>query len=155
VNTLVIYFSKFGHTQRVAESIASVIKSMGPIRVLNSDELKPSDMDGIDLVVMGSPTHKMNLPVAVRPIFERLPKRILRDKSFAVFDTSYKMSPFLAKFTAAKRLDKKLRKLGGKRVVRPETFHVMEREGPLFEGEIERAGVWANSILARLACQGA
>lgn len=155
MNALIVYFSKFGHTQRVAESIANVIDSIGPSRVLSSDQLKASDLDGVDLVVMGSPTHKMNLPEAVRPIFERLPKRILRDKSFAVFDTSYKMSPFLAKFTAAKRLDRKLRKLGGKRVVRPETFHVMEREGPLFEGEIERASLWANSILVRLACQGA
>jgi hypothetical protein len=69
----------------------------------------------------------------------------------AAFDTSYKMSAFLARFTAAKRIDRKLRKLGGKRLVPPETFHVHEHhEGPLFDGEIERAKDWAESMLERL-----
>ena len=57
----------------------------------------------------------------------------------AAFDTSYKMSGFMARFTAAKKLDEKLRKLGGRRVVSPETFHVVACEGPLVEGELDRA----------------
>jgi hypothetical protein len=69
----------------------------------------------------------------------------------AAFDTSYKMSAFLARFTAAKRIDRQLRKLGGKRLVPPETFHVHEQhEGPLFDGEIKRAQRWADSIVERL-----
>jgi hypothetical protein len=102
-------------------------------------------------VVMGSPTHRMNLPEAVRPVFEALPRRILRKTPVAAFDTSYKMSAFLARFTASKRLDRSLRKLGGKRVVPPETFHVVEKQGPLYDGEIDRAKVWAASILERLS----
>jgi hypothetical protein len=69
----------------------------------------------------------------------------------AAFDTSYKMSRWLAPFTAARKLAARLRKLGGKRVVPPETFHVEGREGPLYEGEIERARRWAALILERLA----
>jgi hypothetical protein len=92
----------------------------------------------------------MNLPEAVRPVFKRLPRRILRDTHVATFDTSYKMSWWLNHFTAAKRLARELRKLGGRRIVPPETFHVVGREGPLYEGEIERARAWAASILARL-----
>ena len=99
---------------------------------------------------MGTPTHKMNLPEAVRPVFEELPKRSLRGVPIAAFDTSYKMSAFLGRFTAAKRIDRKLRKLGGKRLVPPETFHVEDNhEGPLYDGEIERAKNWAGSILDR------
>jgi hypothetical protein len=92
----------------------------------------------------------MNLPKAVHPVFERLPRRILPGTPVAAFDTSYKMSAILARFTAAKRLAKKLRKLGGKCIIPPETFYVMEREGPLYEGEIERAQDWAVSILKRV-----
>ena len=69
----------------------------------------------------------------------------------AAYDTSYKMSPFLARFTAAKKLSRKLRKLGGKQLVPPETFHVVAREGPLYDGEVDRARVWAGSILKRFA----
>ncbi|HEY47070.1 MAG: hypothetical protein AMJ88_12945 [Anaerolineae bacterium SM23_ 63] len=150
MNTLIVYFSKFGHTRMVAESIAEGLEAVGPVRLLSSDQLTPSDLKDVEFVVMGSPTHRMNLPEAVRPIFENLPKRILRGKSVAAFDTSYRMSPILARFTASKKLAQKLRKLGGKRVVPPETFHVMEREGPLYEGEIERANTWAKAILERI-----
>jgi len=58
------------------------------------------------------------------------------------------INTFLARFTAAKKLTQKLRKLGGKRIVPPETFHVVEREGPLYDGEIERAKEWAASLVS-------
>jgi hypothetical protein len=60
------------------------------------------------------------------------------------------MGAFLARFTAAKRIDRALRRLGGKRLVTPQTFHVhRHHEGPLLDGEIERAQHWAETILAQ------
>lgn len=150
MNACVVYFTKFGHTQKVAEAIAGVLNA----RTLSADELSADTLSGLDLVVMGSPTHRMNLPEALRPVFDGLPKRVLRGVPVAAFDTSYKMSDFLMRFTAAKKLIHKLRKLGGKRLVPPETFFVMEREGPLYDGEIERARDWANMLLARLSDAG-
>lgn len=150
MNTLVVYFSKFGNTEMVAETIKETLESAGPSRMLDCEQLAASDFDGIDLVVMGTPTHNMNLPKAVKPVFERLPKKVLKRIPVAAFDTSYKMSWWLNQFTAAKRLSRKLRKLGGVRVVPPETFHVTGREGPLYDGEIQRSREWAQTILARL-----
>jgi flavodoxin len=149
MKTLVVYFSKFGNTQRVAEVIARKINSNGSVRVIASDQLTGAALRGVELVVMGTPTHNMNLPKVVKPLFSTLPKRILKGVAVAAFDTSYKMSGWLRPFTAAKRLDRKLRKLGGKRIIAPETFHVVEREGPLYEGEIERAEHWARKILEK------
>lgn len=146
MKTLVVYYSKFGHTQSVAEVIAQVLAAEGPTQVLSTDELDVEALRQADLIIMGTPTHKMNLPEAVRPVLDSLPRRILPKTPVAAFDTSYKMNAFLARFTAAKRLDRKLRKLGGKRIVPPETFYVMEREGPLYDGEIERAQAWAEAI---------
>jgi flavodoxin len=148
MNALVVYHSKFGNTQKVAEAIAEIFGSEGAVRVISTDGLTASDLTEANLVVMGTPTHRMNLPQAVRPVFEALPKRILRGIHVAAFDTSYQMSPILARFTAAKKLAQKLRKLGGRRVVPPETFHVVGREGPLCDGEIERAREWAVAALA-------
>jgi flavodoxin len=150
MNTLVVHFSKFGNTQKVAEVIAARLSRNGSVRITITDELEAPDLKGLDLLIMGTPTHRMNLPEDVRPVFERLPRRLLPKTPVAAFDTSYKMSPFLARFTAAKKLARKLRKLGGKRVVRPETFHVMEKEGPLYDGELERAEKWADTILKKL-----
>jgi flavodoxin len=150
MNALVVYFSKFGNTQMVAEAIAEKLASNGSVRTISSDDLTANELKDADLIVMGSPTHNMNLPKSVKPIFERLPRRVLSGTPIAAFDTSYKMSWWLNQFTASKRLAKKLRKLGGKLAVPPEIFHVMEREGPLYEGEIERAQTWAASILERV-----
>jgi flavodoxin len=151
MKTLVVYFSKFGNTQQVAEAIAIRMQALGPVQTISSDELTVDDLQDVDLVVMGSPTHNMNLPKAVKPVFESLPRRVLPGTPVAAFDTSYKMSWWLNQFTASKRLARKLRKLGGKLVVPPEIFHVTQREGPLYEGEIERARVWAASILEQMA----
>ncbi len=150
--SLVIYFSKFGNTKLVAETIGEVLKQAGGIQVINSDELAIEDFDGVDLVVMGSPTHRMNLPEAVRPLFDMLPRKLLKGKFFATFDTSYRMSWWLNLFTASKRLSPKLRKLGGKGIVQPQIFHVMERKGPLYDGELDRAKEWATLILEKSMC---
>lgn len=150
MNALVVYFSKFGNTQKLAETIADRLDSHGSVQTISSENLTIEVLQEVDLVVMGSPTHKMNLPEAVKPVFDSLPRRVLPGTPAAAFDTSYKMSWWLNQFTASKRLAKKLRKLGGKLVVPPEIFHVTGREGPLYDGELERAQAWADSILARI-----
>lgn len=148
MKALVVYYSQYGNTQQVAEAVGEVLQGAGAARTLSADRLRAADLQEADLVVMGAPTHKMNLPQAVRSVFEGLPKRSLRGVPIAAFDTSYKMSAFLARFTAAKKVDGKLRKLGGKRLVPPETFHVEDHhEGPLYDGEIERARTWAGTLL--------
>jgi flavodoxin len=149
VNSLVVYFSKFGNTKDVAEQIGKRLGEAGPVQVVNAEQLNADDLAGVDLMVMGCPTHKMRLPVDLEPVLSALPKRALHGAPVAAFDTSYKMSAFLSNFTASKRLVGRLRKLGGKPVVPPETFLVMERQGPLYEGELERAGAWAGKILER------
>jgi flavodoxin len=155
MNALVVYFSKFGNTRMLAETIAErMVESIGSgeaVRVVDAEQLDRDALVGADLVVMGVPTHRMNLPEAVRPVLDALPKRAMEGKSVATFDTSYRMNALWSRFTAAKRLDRLLRKLGGKRLVAPETFIVEGREGPLEEGEVERAQEWVESILARAA----
>ena len=147
MNTLVVYFSKFGHTRKIAEQIAQTLQSHGSVRAIAADQLNPADLTGLDLLIFGTPTHRMNLPEALRPILASLPRRCLRGVEYAAFDTSYKMSAWLQPFTASKKLSGKLRKLGGKRLVPPQTFHVVEREGPLYDGELERAREWAQALL--------
>jgi len=146
MNGLVVYYSRFGNTRRVAEAIAETLGSEGPVRVISIDELNPSALTEANLVVMGSPTHRMKLPEAVQSQLEGLPKGALYGTSVAAFDTSYKMSVWLARFTAARKLARALRRLGGRLVVPVETFHVAEREGPLYDGEIGRAKMWAESV---------
>lgn len=147
----IVYFSKFGNTQNVAKGIAEKLDSLGSSRAVAFEQVDFSQLQEMDLLVMGAPTHRMNLPAALRQAFESWPRLCLRGIPVAAFDTSYKMSWWLARFTAARKLDRRLRKLGGKRVAGPETFYVEGREGPLYDGEIERAQAWAAAIYEQLA----
>jgi flavodoxin len=150
MKTLVVYFSKFGNTHKIADAIACALTNNGDVRTLEFNQLEVDDLKNLDLLVMGSPTHNMNLPKTLKPILKQIPKRSLPGTPAAVFDTSYKMSWMLNRFTASKRLAKKVRKTGGKLVVEPEIFLVTEREGPLYHGEVERAREWTRSILQKV-----
>ncbi len=161
MKALVVYFSKYGNTRRLAEEIAATMLRAGEARTVSSDLLAASDLRDVDLVVMGSPTHFQNLPKAVRPALEALPKRALDGKWVAAFDTSVETWGPLMRLTAAHRLMGKLCKLGGKKAARPETFLVgKSAERPdgetdlLCEGEIERARAWADSLLETLLADG-
>ena len=146
---LVVYYSRYGNTRKVAEAIAQTLQSRGTARALDFADLKAADLSGVDLLIGGCPTHNMNLPTDLRPLLEGLPKGSLKGASIAAYDTSYQMSAFLARMTAAKRLLPKLRRLGGKPIAPPETFLVGKGKVGLYEGEIERAKVWANTIVER------
>ena len=154
MKALLVYFSQFGNTQKVAQAVAEGLEPAASVRVIGAERLSVPELDGIDLLVMGSPAHRMNLPEAVRPVLAQLPRHSLHGKWVAAFDTSYKMSRWLAPFTAARKLARQLRKLGGRQAAGPETFHVQGKEGPLYDGELVRAGAWARAVLKRAGGEG-
>jgi flavodoxin len=152
MNALVGYYSLYGNTKQVAEAVAEGLAPAGQARTVRLEELTPADLAGADLVVMGSPTHYQNLPKAVRPFLEALPRKSLAGKRVASFDTSREMWRPLRLMTAAHRLLPRLRRLGGKSVVPPETFLVTKghETATLYDGELERARAWAGRILQRM-----
>jgi flavodoxin len=162
MKTLIVYFSKFGNTQKVAEAIADTLVQAGEARVISIDELTASGLNEIDLLVVGSPTHYQNIPKAVREVLKKMPHKSLFGKSVAAFDTSIKMWGPVMLLTAAHRLRCLLRALGGKPLVPPKTFLVESSDLPqdaargrvtLRDGEIERAKAWADLMLRRLEAQ--
>ncbi len=153
MKTLIVYLSKFGNTRRIAEAIAETMKPAGDVRVINMDQLAASDFEGMDLVVVGSPTHGFNVPEAVRSALGALPPGILAGKSVAAFDTTVRPWP-LRHFRASPKLLRRLSQLGGKPVAHPQTFFVQMhntqgtgKRDLLLDGQIERAQEWAGQIL--------
>jgi flavodoxin len=153
MNALVVYYSLYGNTRRLAEAMAEELQAAGAARAVSLDQLRPEDLKEINLVVLGSPTHIQNVPKAVRAALALLPRQSLAGKGVAAFDTSVKTWGPLMSMTAAHGLLRRLRKLGGKRLASPETFFVkavdVKPEGEfdlLTEGELERARQWAAMI---------
>lgn len=159
MRSIVAYYTRYGNTKKVAEVIAEVLAGAGEARTAPIDELTADELEGVDLLVAGSPTHYQSLPKEVRAMLDEWPKRSLRGVQVAAFDTSVEAWGPLMWMTAAHRLLSELRKLGGKKVVGPETFLVErgkapeseERQDALREGELERAKAWAADLSQRAA----
>jgi flavodoxin len=155
MRALIVYFSKFGNTRRLAEAMAEAMKLAGDARAIDIDKLAASDFEGVDLVVVGSPTHAFSVPQAVRTALDALPLSILSAKSVAAFDTTVRRWPFRS-LRASPKLLARLTRLGGRPIAKPETFYVHmrnpEKTGDpnlLFDGELERARQWAARLLER------
>ena len=149
MNTLVVYASLFGNTQKIADAIAETVEEAGPTRLIDIKELTAADLSDIDLLVMGCPVHNANVPRDVRDAIRALPKRSLSGVKMATFDTRYvESNP--AFNAAAPKLAARLRRLGGTLIATPEAFYIEKsHEGPLIKGEIERAEAWATSLVEK------
>ncbi|HEX2369420.1 MAG TPA: hypothetical protein VHM94_09330 [Acidimicrobiia bacterium] len=81
----------------------------------------------------------------MRAFLDGLPK--VEAGRAACFDTRFDMARLLTG-SAAKTMARKLRHLGYEIVVEPESFFVDDTEGPLKEGELERAQLWGAELLS-------
>lgn len=148
MKTLVLFHSLFGNTNTIAQAIADEIAIKAAVEIMPLGKLKPKALEDVDLIIAGTPTHNADIPPEVRTILIHLPKKCLEGKRVATFDTSLKFNWFVDLFNpAAPKLANELRKLGGEPVGVPQSFWVSDKEGPLSEGEIDRAKAWARSLL--------
>lgn len=153
MKTLIIYDSIYGNTKQIAKSIGDALT--GDVTVLRIGEVNPSELESIDFLIVGSPTQGFRPTKLVQTFIDNIPGHTLRGIDVAAFDTRIPASEvrtglrLLMKLGgyAAKRIADALRKKGGNLVVSPEGFLVKGREGPLKEGELERAANWAKAIV--------
>ncbi len=177
MSALVIYESIYGNTRAVAEAIA---EGLGEVRVLPIREA-PGHLRGHELVVIGGPTHIHGMATTrsreaavdalredgsehqIEPGAAEAPglRAWLRDLpegpdvKVAAFDTRLDRSPWLTG-AASRGIAKRLRQRRYD-VVDCESFLVEESEGPLAEGELDRARAWGSKLASLLpvgAAQG-
>ncbi|MGB8362551.1 MAG: flavodoxin domain-containing protein [Acidimicrobiia bacterium] len=176
MRALVIYESMFGNTHLVADAIAEGLADRGAdVRVTDPSQVNTNMIDGLDLLVVGGPTHARGMtrpstresaidtaakdpeleidPAATGPgVREWLDSMGLLDVAAAAFDTRIDAPPLLTG-RAAKGIDGKLRRLGCKRVVEPESFLVTTKN-KLVDGELERAKEWGSALVGRFVSIG-
>lgn len=156
MKTLVVYDSVFGNTEKIAHAIAESLSSRVSAEILRPDQISPEQLKGFDLLVVGSPTRGFRPTEALSVLLKRIPANALKGMKVAAFDTRFNVEKTDSKGLrlllktggyAAKRIADHLKKAGGNLIVPPEGFFVKETEGPLQDGEIERASAWALSLL--------
>jgi len=155
MKALVIYDSVFGNTEKIARAIATELGADATLK-------KVSDASGLNLsgythVLVGSPTRQFRATPATTDFIAGLPADSLKGIKVAAFDTRLDTrfttmgcaGLFVAKMGfAAEPISKALVKKGGTLAVAPEWFIVLESEGPLKEGELERAAEWARLVVS-------
>jgi len=159
----VIYDSLYGNTQKIAEALRLALGPQAEVNVLRITEARPEQLSGLDLLVAGSPTQRFRPTLPVMDFLKSLPPNSLKGVKAAAFDTrltqqEIKKTSVLAFFVrlagsgawAAPYIAKGLKKGGASLLLPPEGFTVEGMEGPLSEGELERAVRWAGQVAAGL-----
>ena len=147
MKAFVVYDSYFINTLKIAEAIADSLREEGvQVSLERIYQLDFSDLEGVGLIVVGAPTHNRNMPGPVKSVLKRLPANTFAGIKTATFDTRYKMSSRKSG-SAAIQIARMIKKLDGEEHAPPESFFVMERRGPLYAGELERARTWAASLI--------
>ena len=155
MEALVVHDSVFGNTEQVAQAIGNALDSGEGVEVLRVSSVKPERLTGVKLLIVGSPTRGFRPTEGITDFLKGIPSDGLEGVKVAAFDT--RLSPsdiespalrFIVKTGgyAAKRIANKLKKSGGDLITPPEGFFVEGREGPLKDGELERAADWARQI---------
>ena len=161
MRAVVAYESWFGNTGALAEAVADELRVDHEVTLVSVDEPPPS-LDGVDLVVVGAPTH-------VHGLSSRLSRRAALDQKgeerepgqgargwlaelppgegrrAAAFDTRIN-KPVVLVGSAARTLVRRLARKGFELAAPAESFFVHDSEGPLEDGELERARAWARRV---------
>ena len=157
MKSLVVYDSAFGNTEKVAQAMAEALGSVAR-RV---GDVEPEQLQDLDLLIVGSPTQKFSPLGTINRFLKSLPRGGLDGVQVAAFDTRFPQEQIeevgiLAFFVrlfgyAAEPIEKRLTRAGGEPVVSPGWFYVSDTEGPLLDGELERAADWARQIAEKAA----
>lgn len=164
MQALVVYESMFGNTELVARAIAGGLGDACDVKIADAATI-PSAA-GMDLLVVGAPTHAFGLSrpstrqdaarqgtirpgaaeVGLREYLDVSP--MLTGLAAAAFDT--KVDRPRLPGSAARKAHRRLRRLGCRMLAPPESFPVTGTKGPLVEGAAERARQWAIRLAAAL-----
>jgi len=171
MRAIVIYESMFGSTHRIAEAVAEALGRSGETTLVAAGEVTDEEMAGVDLLVVGAPTHAHRLPthesrleaegkadqhdeLDLDPAWSEPGVRELLDRigtahapSVAAFDTRVDVPTFISG-RASKHLAREL-KHRGCRIVGEASF-LVDRHEHLVGGEVERAAEWASALVPAL-----
>lgn len=164
MNAVVVYESMYGNTRALAEAVAEGLGGAIVTAVHDAD----GKLDGAELLIAGGPTHMHGLATslsrrmaaeaakedggaAVEPVATLEPglRRWLHDLPegeilAAAFDTRLDKSAALTG-SAARGIARRMRH-HGYRVIDTESFLVEDAEGPLEDGELDRARAWGAKL---------
>lgn len=145
MNTVIVYDSQYGNTERIAQAIANTLQNFGPVQIARIDPDHPLNCQQADLLILGSPTQGFRATTAMQNFVMHTPFALLPNLAVAAFDTRIH-GPW---GSAARNLARRLHAQNTETLVPPTSFFVESTPGPLVNGEEERAARWALAMRQR------
>jgi flavodoxin len=150
---LLVFDSKYGNTEKIAQAMNTALSQANEVSLVRAAESKDITFSNFDLIIVGSPTNGGWPSPLAKAFLEAIPDGALKGKKAGAFDTGSTPDGegFITKTAikvfgyAAPRTAKMLASKGAE-VLKYDTFYVRGMEGPIIEGEIERAQEWALSL---------
>jgi hypothetical protein len=171
MKALVVYESMWGNTERVARAIADGLRASMEVELVEVNQAPAEPEPDVGLIVAGGPTHAFSMSRAntradavnrgadhgtsdrgLREWLDRLPIGH-HSQRVTTFDTRVDKVRHLPG-SAVKAAAKVAHRHGFPRAGHVESFYVDDMEGPLLEGELDRAAAWATQIAADVLAQG-
>jgi hypothetical protein len=177
MNAVVVYESMYGNTHAIADAIAEGLGNEIPVRVLAVDQVEARDLEGVDLLVVGGPTHvhgmsrestrKAAIEAAAKPgaalevdadaegpgLREWFDDLGVEVQHGAAFDTRM-TGPSMFTGRASKGIARRLHAHGATLVVDPESF-LVTKQNELLPEEAAHARAWGSSLAVAMAGLGA
>jgi flavodoxin len=145
MKTFVIYASRHGNTQKVAEAIADGIRTHATVELMPVDKAPASFAGQADLVVIGGPTEAHGMTPRIRQFLEGLEPGGLKGVPVAAFDTRLDWPRWMSG-SAGAGIANRLERLGAKLVVQQASFIVEGKDPVIKPGELERAVAWGDTL---------
>lgn len=142
MKAIIVYDSEYGNTHDVAEAIAAALSHYETVQLLAVPDATNIDWQGVKLLIVGGPTQWRGVSERMHTWLDALPPGSLTGIHAAAFDTRYHGMKLLTG-AAAPPIAKRLKELGAEVLLPPESFYVIDAQGPLANGELERASRWA------------
>ena len=133
---IVIYDSKFGNTEKIAKALSEGMKKEGlEADCMRIDNVNLNKLGEYEILAIGAPTHAFGISKPMKEFLKKLESVNLQNKKAFAFDTKMK-SRFAG--SAAKGIEKQLKKLQ-MTIIRPYASAIVKgTEGPLEEGAEEK-----------------
>jgi Flavodoxin len=170
MHALVVFESMYGNTRQIAEAVAAGLATVARTDLAEVSDA-PMEIPGdVDLLVVGGPTHAFGMTrpgtrrdaakyaagplvpggTGIREWLEQLTAGSRRIDA-AAFDTKIRRPPLPG--SAAKGAQRRLSRRGFAVLEPARTFWVRGTQGPLCEGEEERARQWGAGLASKLAAR--
>ncbi len=156
---LILYDSFYGNTEKIALAINNSLSSDHSVKVSRVSEFNPGQLNDFELLIVGSPTQGFRPTKAMTEFLNKIPSNALKGIKVSAFDTRISVTDINSRFLkifirlfgyAAKPLSTMLVKRGGILVIPPIGFLVKDTEGPLKDGELDRATEWGKLVVKSL-----